>query len=106
MTCTCTTGHSSILAWSSDQLIGQDGTRLEFTSLQPLLMRQDASGSNTSAVLTDNSDFNGVVVLKSNLTFVVPLGSPAILMTCSGQSPYSIIIPFSSKIFELHTCTI
>ena len=111
VTCTCTTAHSSILAWSSDEFIGQDGIRLEFASVQPLLTRQNVAGLSTFAVLTDNSDMNGVVVLESELTFVASESSANILscLNVVRQTLYPIIIPMSSKwspLSDTHNITI
>ena len=98
MTCTCITGYSNILAWSSDQLIGPNDARLEFLSIDAVNTTINVPSSNTRAVLTDISRQNGVLVLSSDLTFVA--NNPANILTCVnvGQDRrYSKIIPMSSK---------
>ena len=98
MTCTCITGYSNILAWSSDQLIGPNDARLEFLSIDPVNVIRIIPGSNTSAMLTDISRLNDVVVLSSDLIFVSK--NSVNILTCVnvGQpSSYSIIVPMSSK---------
>ena len=105
MTCTCTTGHSRTLAWSSDEFIGPGGARLEFASVQPVPTRQNISGSNAFAVLTNSSNMNGVVVLMSDFTFIVSENVTIIILTCMNvgrHSSSSIIVPMSSKCFEIH----
>ena len=98
MRCTCITGYSNTLAWSSNQLIGPNDARLEFVSIDSVNMTLKVPGSNTVAVLTDVSRQNGVMVLSSDLTFVAD--KPANILTCVNvdqQSSDSIIIPMSSK---------
>ena len=97
--CTCITGYSNTLAWTSDQLIGPNNARLEFVSIDPILTTHRVPGSSTFAVLTDVSSPNDVVVLSSDLTFTAS-DSPAHILTCLNvgrQSSYSIIIPKSSE---------
>ena len=104
VSCACTTAHSNTLAWSSDQLIGEGGAELMFSFNEPfnLLARKNASNMNTSAVLSDTSEENGVSVLKSELSFTLPSTSNSfdIVLTCENvdlQSSYSIILPIQSK---------
>ena len=103
VTCTCTAGYSTVIAWSSDQLIGQNGARLEFSSVQQVSTRQNVSNSSTFAILAYESDVNGVMVLISELTFVVST-SETLILTCLNvnlQNSDSIIIPMSSKCLRM-----
>ena len=98
MRCTCITGYSNTLAWSSDLLIGPNDARLEFVSIDTVNTTYQVVGSNTRAVLTDISRLNGVVVLSSDLIFIID--NHANILTCENvgqQRSYSIIIPMSSK---------
>lgn len=78
LTCICATGNSSALAWMTN------GRRLEFTSSDPLLMRRSVLGLSGFAVLTENSNANGVRVIMSNLTLFVSmnLSDISIVLTC------------------------
>jgi hypothetical protein len=91
VTCTCTVGNSNSFAWTSD------GNRVLFTSSDPLLTRRSVTGSSTFAVLTDNSDTNGIRVITSNFTFVASsVGSN--VLTCQNidrSTSESVIIPVS-----------
>ena len=103
VSCACITAHSNTLAWSSDQLIGEGGAELMFSLNEPLLARQNASNMVTSAVLSGTSKENGVSVLKSELSFVLPFTSFSVVLTCESvdhQNSYSIILPIytSSKL--------
>ena len=75
VTCTCATGNTNALAWIID------GSRIEFTSSDPLLTRRTVSRSNASAVVTENSDRNGVRVIMSSLTVSARMTS-MIILTC------------------------
>ena len=100
VSCTCITAHSNTLAWSSDQLIGEDGAELVLNLNDPLLARQNASNMNTFAVLSNTSDENGVLVLKSELSFVLLSTSFSIILTCENiddQNSHSVILPIYSK---------
>lgn len=97
VTCTCITGRSNTLVWSSDELIGPD--HLEFGFTDRVGTRLNVTGLSTSAALTGVSNPNGVVVISSDLTFVAS-ENPANILTCSNtgrQSSESMIIPMSSK---------
>ena len=76
VTCTCITGNSDSLAWTSN------GNTLSFTSTAAVPMRQNVSGSNQFAVLTENSDVNGIRVIMSNFTINVSSDVSDIILTC------------------------
>jgi hypothetical protein len=59
-----------------------NGNRLSFTSDDPLLMRRNVPGSNGFAVLTENSNVNGIRVIMSNITVGVSSNDPEIILTC------------------------
>ena len=94
VTCTCTTGNSNMLAWMIN------GSRLEFTSNDPLLTRYNVDGSSPFAVLTNSSDTNGIRVIVSNLTFIAS-DSTSNIISCENvdrSMTASTIIPISGKI--------
>ena len=76
VTCTCITGNSDSLSWMSN------GNTLSFTSTDAVPMRQNVSGSNQFAVLTENSDVNGIRVIMSNFTINVSSDVSDIILTC------------------------
>lgn len=91
VTCTCTIGNSNTLAWSNN------GNRLMFTSTDPLETRRDVTGSSTFAVLTNNSDTNGIRVITSNFTFIASMTN---ILTCENvdrSTSRSVIAPISGK---------
>ena len=67
---TCVTRGSPVLAWSSDDYIG-DGVFLEFSSVVPVGTTLRAVNSDTVAVLVDVSMESGVTVLESTLQITV-----------------------------------
>ena len=92
VTCTCTIEKSNTLAWSNN------GNRLMFTSTDPLETRRDVTGSSTFAVLTNNSDTNGIRVITSSFTFIASMTN---ILTCENvdhSTSRSVIIPISGKI--------
>ena len=92
ITCNCATGSSTSLAWTINR------TRLTFGSNDPLLMQQDVPGSSTFAVLTENSDVNGIRVIMSNLT--ASFSNDRIILTCENVDHAmlkSIILPVARK---------
>ena len=88
MTCTCTTGNSNALAWISNS------DRLMFASTDP-----QQTGSSAFAVLTDNSDRNGIRVITSSFTFVTSMMFN--VLTCENvdhSTSTSTVIPISGEI--------
>lgn len=68
----CETLNSPILAWSSDEYVGEGGILLEFLSIDRNgTVKRSTSNPNTSAVLTRSFERNGVNVIISNLTITV-----------------------------------
>ena len=98
--CTCMTAQSAGLAWSSDQLIGLDGARLNFSSSQGLGTKKNSSISNTFAELTESFSSNGVSQLESRITFMTSSVPTDITLACfnvdRGKSD-NVTIPPSSK---------
>ena len=95
VTCTCTTGNSNTLTWTSN------GDSLTFASTDPLGTRRDVNGLNTYAVLADTSDTNGIRVITSNLTFVASSFGSSVVLTCANvdlSTSESVIIPVSGRI--------
>ena len=93
VTCTCTTVNSNSLAWSTS-----DGNRVVFTSSDPPLTRRSVDGSSASAVLTDNSDTNGIRLITSNFTLAASSSRSNIILTCENvgrSTSESVIIPVS-----------
>lgn len=76
VTCTCITGNSTSLAWMNN------GNRLVFASNDALLTRRDVPGSSAFAVLAENSNVNGIMVIMSNITVTVSTNHPEIILTC------------------------
>ena len=69
-----------------------------FASTDPVEMRRNVTGSSTFAVLTENSNVNGIRVITSNLTFVTSsTSSKSNVLTCSNDHSISesMIIPVS-----------
>ena len=94
MTCTCITGHSNNLTWTINQFPGQ----LQFAASQQVMTRQNAPEWNAFAVLINKSDSNGVELLESDLIVVPRVQDHDIffILTCSGQTSHSMIIPIYS----------
>ena len=73
MTCSCQTGYSNTVAWTSEKFIGPHGERLEFTSFEQVPTRKNASGSSTTyAELIGRSNRTGVMIMNSILYIYVP----------------------------------
>ena len=100
--CTCIVGYSNALIWTSEHLIGLDDIQLEFPS------DQNVSSLDTFAVFTGHSNLNGVTALESSLTSVVSSSlADNIILTCVNtgrENSRSVIIPLSSKCFEMTLC--
>ena len=99
VTCLCATGDSQALAWSID------GTRLEYTSNDLLLERLNIAGSSTFAVLTENTEVNGIRVIMSNLTLSV--FSKDVILTCENvdqMMTQPIIVPIAGKHYVHFYC--
>ena len=98
VTCACATGNSNSLTWVTD------GNRVQFSSSDPLLTRENV-GSSTSAVLTENSDRNGVRVIMSNITVGISMSStdPLVTLTCEndGAMVQPILLPISGMYSEV-----
>ena len=84
VTCACATGNSNSLTWITD------GNRLQISSSNP---RENIPGSSTSAVLTENSDRNGVRVIMSNITVSVSMSSTDHLVTLTCENDGAIVQP-------------
>ena len=70
-----------------------------FASADPVETRRDVTGSSTYAVLTDNSDINGIRVITSNLTFIAS-SSKSNVLTCENvdlSTTESVITPVTGK---------
>lgn len=76
VTCTCITGNSSSLVWTIN------GNRLALTSNTTLLTWQNVPGSSGFAMLTENSDINGIRVIMGDIAATVSLNDPEIVLTC------------------------
>jgi hypothetical protein len=101
VTCICITGNSTSLAWTSD------GNRLSFTSSDPLLTQRNVPGSDGFAVLTENSNMNGIRVIMSNITVRVSSNDPEIILTCESVDRTMIepIIVPTTRTGECYMCS-
>ena len=81
---TCETRGSEILAWFSDQYIGEGGLQLQFAAGDSVVGEIRKSGSivQTVATLTNSTVDNGVQVLVSTLNITVVPNSPGGSVTC------------------------
>ena len=70
---TCEIEDSDVLAWASDQLIGQGGEQIQFSVQDSVgLSRSSTSNPNTFANLTVANNENGTIRLVSDLHIIVP----------------------------------
>ena len=76
-----------------------NGNRLLFTSTDAVPTRRNVSRSNQFAVLTENSDMNGIRVIMSNFTINLSSNDSDIMLTCQNVDramTEPIIIPIIS----------
>ena len=67
----CETRDSQVLAWSSDEYIGQN-QQIEFLSIEREgTARPSSVDPNTVAMLTNVSQQNGILMIKCNLSITV-----------------------------------
>ena len=80
---TCDIRDSSILAWESDQYIGEHGRRLEFLSAENIgTVKSSTSESHVFANLTASYHENGIQVLNSQLVISESHYQPSTKVTC------------------------
>ena len=101
VTCTCTTGDSNTLVWTTNG----DRFNLSFTSTDSPLTMRNVTGSSTFSVLVESSDRNGVRVIMSNITVGVPTSSTdtEVILTCKNANrarKKTVILPVVGKYYE------
>lgn len=83
ITFTCVTRGSPIIAWQSDEYIGEGGTQLEFATFNNQGDTDSSSvNPDTVATLTRNSNEDGVQVLESKLRVITSAEFPDASVTC------------------------
>ena len=96
--CVCATGNSNLLAWVTD------GSRLVFTLNDPLLLRQNVTGSSAYGILTDRYNESGIQVIISNLTFTASMDDTSLLAKCENvdrSTSNPAIIPVVGKLSNI-----
>ena len=87
----CTVKGSRILYWSSNEYIGTGGVQLEFSTTDEIGDRKNSSvNPDTFAILTNDTDAGGTMLLQSELHIVSNQSSKVSCLTTDAGSRQSI----------------